>query len=954
MNQTKSFPVVVTLIFFLSGCAALIFETLWFRSAGYVLGSSVWSAAAVLTAFMAGLGIGNALLAFAGHHLRRPFLAYIIIELAIGGFGLASVVGLPSLAPWISSAVEGYTDQPAFLNLWRFLVAFGVLVIPAVAMGATLPVLQKALHHYDNSFSASVGRLYGWNTLGAVAGVLVAEFFLIHFLGLTFGACVAAAINLLVAVIVWIAFGNAEQMEAEQPPERLRAPIPKMALLLLAPFLAGFILLALEVVWFRYIILSQVGTSVVFAVMLAIVLVGIALGGLIIARWQPSLDTARRWLVYLPALSLLSVAVGYAIFEYVSVHIPQLIYSNQYLFIVPALVLMLPASIISGMLFPLYGALLFDLAKINTRATGLLTLANTFGAALGSALATFFLLPRFGIETSLFMLACGYLALIVLAYCFAGPTSQANKLNAARRYGLPVVAAVVAVALFPFGTLEASYSKVGKWRYPGEQLTYSREELNATLQYFQSDYLGEPISHRLVTNSYSMSSTDFFSKRYMNLFVYLPYMLHPKIEKVLQISYGVGNTAEAVVSLDSMKQFDVVDISADILELSSLIHSTTGVFPLQDKRTTAHVEDGRFYLQTREETYDLITGEPPPPKNAGVANLYTEEYFSLIRKRLNSGGIATYWLPVHNLYPSDAQAIIKAFCNVFEDCSLWNGAALDWILMGSRDGYQPSLNPTLAFMENSPVRHLLQELAIEDFAHIAALYMADAEDLGALTKNVPPVTDNFPHRIDPDFKDVFTHATFYDQLLDIDRRKKSFSRSQFVSSLFDGRTARQAYNAFDDNAKISSTRINGLGYLQAYAINTWPLLADTVAREKSESLRLLALGLDPFKEKIITTKLQAAKSEQAQTVELNTEAAKLLIARGQFAEAKALLEKVKSGDSALDPDLLHLYYFTSALLNHGVSSSMEAAMKADDLKPAFRSWLAAYRFPATLPSVSSL
>lgn len=940
MSQNKPFPVVITLVFFLSGTAALIFETLWFRSAGYVLGSSVWSAAAVLTAFMAGLGLGNALLAFLGHRMRHPFMAYVVIELAIAVFGVASAIGLPHLAPWVSSVVQGAIDQSTLLNLWRFSVAFSVLLVPAIAMGATLPVLQKALHDHDASFSTSVGRLYGWNTLGAVAGVLVAEFLLIRTLGLAFSACFAAGLNLVAAAIVWVGFARTEQPVEQQPPERLGAGSGAIIARLLAPFLAGFILLALEVVWFRYIILSQVGTSVVFAVMLAIVLVGIALGGLVVSRKQFSVDEARRWLLYLPATSLLSVIAGYAVFEYVSVHAPTLIYSNQYLFIVPALVLMLPASVISGMLFPLYGTLLYEHTRINTRATGLLTLANTFGAALGSAVATFFLLPHLGIEMSIAALACCYLALVLLAWYFAGSAT----LNAVHRYAIPALAVVVSVAIFPYGSLEASYSKTGKWRYPGERLTYAKEELNATLQYFETDYLGEPISHRLVTNSYSMSSTDFYSKRYMKLFVYLPYMLHPNIEKVLQISYGVGNTAEAVVSLDSVRQFDVVDISADILELSSIIHATTGVFPLQDERTTSHVEDGRFYLQTREESYDLITGEPPPPKNAGIANLYTEEYFALIKQRLKSGGITTYWLPVHNLYPQDALAIIRAFCDVFEDCSLWNGSALDWIMMGSKDGYRPSVTPTLAFSKGSRLQPLLADLAIEDFSDIAATYMADANDLRALVANTPPVTDDFPHRIEPDFKDVFARSELFAQLLDVDRREQSFSRSPFVKSLFNPLTVRKAKAGFEDEAKVSAIRTSGYGYLLDYAIDTWPLMADTIAREDSTPLRLLALGLDPIKAKIISKKMQAAGSLQDAPEALQIEAAKLLVAQGNYPEAITLLAELKRRKSPDNANLLPLYYFVRAMQEKGVNDAMQADMQADQLESNFRNWLAAYRF----------
>src|SRR5690606_3495820 len=158
--------------FLLSGCAALIFETVWFHVASTVLGSSVQSAAAVLAAFMAGLGLGNAAMAAGGQRIRRPLRWYVGIELVIASTGLATIHWLPGLAAWADPFLSGLLDRPAQLAALRFALTFSVLLIPAIAMGATLPLVQKALHSLDASFSASIGKLYGWNTLGAVAGVL--------------------------------------------------------------------------------------------------------------------------------------------------------------------------------------------------------------------------------------------------------------------------------------------------------------------------------------------------------------------------------------------------------------------------------------------------------------------------------------------------------------------------------------------------------------------------------------------------------------------------------------------------------------------------------------------------------------------------------------------------------------------------------------------------------------
>jgi spermidine synthase len=144
------------------------------------------------------------------------------------------------------------------------------------------------------------------------------------------------------------------------------------------------------------------------------------------------------------------------------------------------------------------------------------------------------------------------------------------------------------------------------------------------------------------------------------------------------ISYGVGITARALLSEPELASLEVVDISRDILRMSpSIVNGGGG--PLADPRVRIHVEDGRYFLQITDRSYDVITGEPPPPAAAGVVNLYTQEYFSLLRSRLRPGGLVSYWLPVGQLAEREAKSIVAAFCAAFPDCSLWEGTPIDWI-----------------------------------------------------------------------------------------------------------------------------------------------------------------------------------------------------------------------------------------------------------------------------------
>ena len=246
------------------------------------------------------------------------------------------------------------------------------------------------------------------------------------------------------------------------------------------------------------------------------------------------------------------------------------------------------------------------------------------------------------------------------------------------------------LALFPFGLMRNHFLRVAASRWPEQSHVVAiREGLLETITYLRKDLWDEPVHYRLLVNGFSMSSSNVPSRRYMNLFVYLPLALHPAMKRALLISYGVGSTAKALTDTAELTQIDVVDISPDVLEMGRLLFPPPDKHPLDDPRVRIHVEDGRFFLLTTSERYDLITAEPPPPKGAGVVNLYSQEYFQLARERLAEGGMLSYWLPVNQMEPRESKAIIKAFCSVFDDCSLWTGFGYEWVLLGTRDAAGP-------------------------------------------------------------------------------------------------------------------------------------------------------------------------------------------------------------------------------------------------------------------------
>jgi predicted membrane-bound spermidine synthase len=720
-------------MFFLSGAGALAMETVWFSQAGLVLGNSVWSAALVVAAFMAGLALGNAVAISLARRWTDLVRGYAWVEAAAALSGALLAAAFPLLPALFRPLLAPLVDHPAALNAARLGIAFALMALPATALGATLPLLAKPLERLTGSYGLALGRLYGINTLGAVAGTLAAELVLIPALGLRASGFAAAACNLCGAIIAW-RLSRSLIFPASNPVQPSSAG---RARILAAAFLAGGALLALEVVGFRFLLLFVDGTTLVFAVMLAVVLAGIGLGGLTAARLSRRLTLSAGMARAAAALAAVALVAGYAAYPWLLHGVAPVRPDSAATALLLSAFVMAPAAALSGILFTALGVALRGRSDDAGAATGALTLANTLGAMLGSLLAAFVLLPAAGLEGSFFILALLYAAIVLVV------PAQASGWRGLR----PALAAAAALALFPFGTMVQKHYPGMESRFGG-RIVAAREGLAQTTFYLAHDFLGEPLYLRLATNSYSMASTAIGSLRYMKLFAYLPAALHPKLERVLLICFGVGATASAITDLPEVQALDVVDVSQDILEMSDTVHADPRRHPLRDPRVKTHVEDGRFFLQTRAQRYDLITGEPPPPKMAGVASLYTREYFGLVKERLNPGGIATYWLPAYLLLEKEAAAIVHAFCDAFEDCSLWSGFHRDWILVGSRGGIAPVTREhfsRLWALERAGSE--LRRLGIDGPGELAGLFMADADALRHLGAHAAPLVDDHPRRI---------------------------------------------------------------------------------------------------------------------------------------------------------------------------------------------------------------
>jgi spermidine synthase len=727
---------------FLSGMGALVFEVVWFNQIGLVVGNSVWSAALTVGAFMAGLALGNGLAVRLARRWANLVRGYGAVEAVAALSGAAVVLAFPFLPVLFGPVLSPFLDQAAMLNAVRVAIAFALMVVPATALGASLPLLSKPLEQSSGSYGYALGSLYGINTLGGVAGTLLAEFALVPGLGLWGSGLFAAACNLSAAGIALYFARESAIRGAPAVSAAIRAPRTLEAKrIIIAAFLSGGVLLALEVVWFRLLLLLQTGNTILFAVMLGSVLAGVGVGGIAGAAWSRAGWHPGAAARLAAAAAAVALVLGYATFHvfYSTVGVALRYDSIQQLALL-SVFLMAPVCVFSGVLFTALGDQMRAGGADAPTATGVLALANTLGAMAGSFVAAFVLLPWLGMERSFFVLALAYGVITVMV-----PAPGSTWLWKVA----PAAAAAAVLAAFPFGTMHGIYYPAVEKRFGG-RIVDAREGLVQTAFYLVHDFLGEPLHHTLVTNSHAMSGNASHGQRYMKLFAYLPAAFHPRIERVLVIAYGVGVTASAVADLPDVKAIDIVDVSRDILEMSDIIYPQPGAHPLRDHRASVHVEDARFFLQHSRQRYDLVTGEPPPPKMSGVVSLYTREYFTLMRERLNPGGLATYWLSTNELFGTDALAIIRAFCDVFEDCSLWHGFSTQWVLMGSRNGARPASAEGFSRLWRLPhTRDRLRDIGFETPEHMVAQFMADASQLKRLTAGTAPLVDNFPRRLSP-------------------------------------------------------------------------------------------------------------------------------------------------------------------------------------------------------------
>ena len=791
MPRTRAIMIgTVYLLFFFSGAAGLIYQVIWVRQFGNVFGNTVYSASLVIAVFMCGLGVGSYL---AGIWADRryasdpssPLRAFGYCELAIAGMGLLIASILPRLG-WLSAAISSYVPGS---NGWHFLstgshlaryaVAVAMLVPITLLMGATLTLLIRYLVRRESGMATAgwrIGALYGINTAGAAAGAFLTDFALVPAVGLYNTQMVAALCNVVAAMgalrlargrsvpgdgeVAAVARDTAVAKDAAESRTESRTSQAAVGLSGIALLLAGFAAMGMEIIWFRHIAHTVGSFRSVYSLLLTVILIGIWLGALTGGFLHRRFGRALPLFMVTQALFAVFALMGVA-----NADVRQLMVAGNagalsflassgwqraavevWINLQPVLREVAIPAFFMGFAFPLANATIQRVESVVGRRAGLLYLANTVGAVAGALVAGFVLLPALGMQQSVTVLI-GVTALgIVSLYLAARPTRPWSRPTR------PVTIVFISCGLV-LGTAFALWTRLPanhviarslKPLAPGEERLVVSEGVNEVVAV--TDHPRE--GRRLLTNGYFMSATSWKGQRYMRAFSHIPLLSSEAPENVLVIAFGVGNTTHAAALHRTVRRLEVADLSEHILGHAGYF-SATNRNVLESPNVSVFVNDGRQHLRMQPpSTYDLVTLEPPPIAHAGVASLYSREFFELVRSRLKPKGYLTLWLPAYQVPGETTLSIVRAFVEAFPSSVLLSGLHSELILMGGNDS-KLEIDPALvqARLESMPeVRADLERIHLGGLTEIIGAFAASGETLARASRLSAPVTDDRPLR----------------------------------------------------------------------------------------------------------------------------------------------------------------------------------------------------------------
>ncbi len=704
---------LIYLMFFLSGAAGLIYEVVWFRSLSLIFGGSHLAITTVLSVFMSGLALGSYVIGERVGRITKQLRFYGLLELAVAlsaGIFVLLIRFYPSL--YIPLA-RLYPDSPFYLSLVRVVLSVLALIVPTTLMGGTLPVLSSFISARGKGLGGHLSFLYGLNTLGAVAGAVGAGFFLMRYFSVNLTLLFPVLINVIVGILAIIlqhriavanrADASGDKLLAEnRPRERTEEEIRRyhfpFRLVLWGIGVSGFCALGYEVLWTRILTIILGASIYSFTVMLAAFLTGIGLGGSAYGIFlkisgahytgngSPFKAIIGFGLVQCIIGATAIIVTGYFFdLPALSFHLQQFLKSSigadifsawQWTNFVVAFFYMFIPAFFMGIAFPFAGELHANYKRVVGPAVGEVMAFNTVGAILGTAISGYALIYLVGIERALQILSLvniGYGVFIIAS------TRNNRILNSA------VVVLVLTVILYlsfspnVLKVLDPKFFAIYKSDRP--DLFLSQKKADRALKSTEVLYYGEGaesiVSSTLnrgiltfSTNGWNEASTTFADMQCQYTLGHLPMLLNKNPKKVLVVGLGSGMTLGATSIHPGVEEITLAEIEPKVVGVAKTFafynHNA-----LNNPKLKIVFNDGRNFLLTTTDTFDVITADPIHPFFRGAGYLYTAEYFKLASEHLRPGGIMCQWLPMYRLTNENFTSVMKTFSRHFKYTMVW-------------------------------------------------------------------------------------------------------------------------------------------------------------------------------------------------------------------------------------------------------------------------------------------
>ena len=738
--MTRDSAKVAALLFF-SGMSALVYQTVWLRQFRLIFGASTFATGAVLAIFMLGLGIGSARLGKRADAKEKPLAYYARLELFIAVAAAISPL-LLAFAARVYFASGGSPDLGlAGATLLRLALAIVVLGPATLLMGGTLPAAARSVETDDDSGRRVVALLYGVNTLGAVAGTLLSTFVLLERFGNRLTLFMAVGVNVLVAVAALLLSkgvdeSTSRQVDEEQVPlddsttRRLDdSPSRRLdtSFLYFASATVGFAFLLMELVWYRMLSPILGGTTYMFGLVLAVALAGIGAGGALYATMRRGAATIGAFAITC-SLEALAIAIPFALGDRIALLANALRGLGPLGFgghvtgwtIVTAIVVF-PAAVIAGVQFPLLIALLGSGRENVGRQIGAAYAWNTAGAIVGSLAGGFGLMPLLSAPGTWRLVVA---VLVVLAFI----ATLRDRRALAVTTGVLAIACISAIG----PTAVWRHSGIGAARAPAPT---TRNDLRRWINDNRRTVLWERDGRESSVAVVATSDVSFIVNGKSDgsargdagtqvMQGIIAAMLHPKPESALVIGLGTGSSAGWLGAIPAIQRVDAVELEPVVLDVARACTAVNaGV--LTNPKVNIIIGDAREVLLTSGRTYDIITSEPSNPYRAGIASLFTQEFYAAARERLNKRGIFAQWVQSYAVHPDTIRTIYATLTSVFPNVQTWWTTRGDLLLVASVDPILVDVNALGARLRTEPYRSATMNTwrvaSVEGFlAHLVA------------------------------------------------------------------------------------------------------------------------------------------------------------------------------------------------------------------------------------------